>query len=74
MFGTAQITQAFDAARLARALDTWREAASLVAARWRAFLDAEPESRRALEDVAPGQFFSHRIARGGLIVAELPGE
>ena len=46
MFGTAQITQAFDAARLARALDTWREAASLVAARWRAFGDAEPESRK----------------------------
>jgi hypothetical protein len=26
-------------------LETWREAASVVATRWRLFLDAEPESR-----------------------------
>jgi hypothetical protein len=29
----------------ARALETWREAASLVATRWQNFLDAEAESR-----------------------------
>jgi hypothetical protein len=29
----------------ARALETWREAASLVAIRWRVFVEAEPESR-----------------------------
>jgi hypothetical protein len=29
----------------ARALETWREAASLVATRWQRFLDAEGESR-----------------------------
>jgi hypothetical protein len=28
MFGTTQITQAFEALRVARALDTWREAAA----------------------------------------------
>jgi hypothetical protein len=29
-----------------RALETWRDAASLVAFRWRAFLDADSASRR----------------------------
>ena len=45
MFPTAQIAQGFAARSRARALETWREAASLVAARWRLFLKAEPESR-----------------------------
>jgi hypothetical protein len=45
MFPTAPITQAFAARSRARALETWREAASLVAIRWRLFLEAEPESR-----------------------------
>lgn len=45
MFPTAQITQGFAARSRARALEAWREAASLVAARWRLFLEAEPESR-----------------------------
>jgi hypothetical protein len=30
----------------ARALERWREAATLVETRWRAFREAEPESRR----------------------------
>jgi hypothetical protein len=29
----------------ARALESWREAASLVGVRWRAFLEADPASR-----------------------------
>jgi hypothetical protein len=45
MFPTAQITQAFDARSRTRALETWREAARLVATRWQMFLEAEPEGR-----------------------------
>jgi hypothetical protein len=36
----------FAAVAWARALDTWREAASLVTTRWELFRDAEPETRR----------------------------
>ncbi len=36
----------FAAVTWARALDTWREAASLVATRWQLFLDAQPEARQ----------------------------
>jgi hypothetical protein len=35
----------FDDRSQARALETWRDAASLVATAWRVFLKAEPESR-----------------------------
>ncbi|HEY2602980.1 MAG TPA: hypothetical protein VGI67_15595 [Thermoleophilaceae bacterium] len=45
MFPTTHITQAFTSRSRERSLEIWREAASLVATRWRAFLDAEPESR-----------------------------
>lgn len=45
MFPTAHATPMFVAQGQARALETWREAASLVATRWQNFLDAEPESR-----------------------------
>ena len=45
MFPTAQSTPLFAGRSRARALKTWREAARLVAIRWRVFLEAEPESR-----------------------------
>ena len=45
MFPTDQITQVFAARSRTRALETWREAASLVATRWQVFLEAERESR-----------------------------
>jgi hypothetical protein len=45
MFPTANSTALFAGRGRARALETWREAASLVATRWQNFLEAEPESR-----------------------------
>ena len=45
MLPTTHITQAFASRSLARSLEIWREAASLVTTRWRAFLDAEPDNR-----------------------------
>ena len=45
MFPKAQTTPLFASRGRARALEAWREAASLVATRWQNFLDAEPESR-----------------------------
>jgi hypothetical protein len=45
MFSTTHSTPLFAGRSQARALETWREAASLVAIRWRVFLEAEPESR-----------------------------
>ena len=45
MFPTAHTTPWFPGWSRARALETWREAASLVSTRWQSFLDAEPESR-----------------------------
>ena len=45
MFPTAHPTPLFAGRGRARALETWREAASLVANRWQSFLDAERESR-----------------------------
>ena len=45
MFPTANSTPLFAGRGRARALEPWREAASLVATRWQNFLDAERESR-----------------------------
>jgi hypothetical protein len=45
MFPTAHTTPLFVSRGRVRALETWREAASLVAIRWQNFLEAEPESR-----------------------------
>jgi uncharacterized damage-inducible protein DinB len=45
MFPTAITTPLFPSWHRAQALETWREAASLVAIRWQNFLDSEPESR-----------------------------
>jgi hypothetical protein len=45
MFPTPHSTQLFAGRAQARGLDTRREAANLVATRWRTFLHAEPESR-----------------------------
>ena len=45
MFPTAQSIPLFGGRSRARAAGAWREAAILVATRWRVFLDAEPESR-----------------------------
>ena len=45
MFPTAHTTPLLAGRGRARALETWREATSLVATRWQNFLDAEPESR-----------------------------
>ena len=45
MFPTAHTTPLFAGRAQSRTLETWREAASLVATRWQNFLDAERESR-----------------------------
>jgi hypothetical protein len=45
MFPTAQSIPLLAGRSRTRAAETWREAASLVATRWRLFLDAEPKSR-----------------------------
>jgi hypothetical protein len=45
MFPTAQSIPLFTERSRTRAAEAWREAATLVATRWRVFLDAEPESR-----------------------------
>ena len=45
MFPAAHATPLFAGRGRARAVETWRGAASLVATRWQTFLDAEPESR-----------------------------
>jgi hypothetical protein len=45
MFPTAHSTTPFAGRSRDRALETWRDAASLVAIRWGVFLEAEPESR-----------------------------
>jgi len=45
MFPTPHSTSLFAGQGRARALQTWREAATLVATRWQNFLDAERESR-----------------------------
>jgi hypothetical protein len=45
MFPTTNTTQLFAGRGRVRALEVWRDAASLVATRWQNFLDAEPESR-----------------------------
>jgi hypothetical protein len=45
MFTAANSTLPFAGRGRARTLETWREAASLVAIRWQNFLDAEGESR-----------------------------
>jgi hypothetical protein len=45
MFPTAHSSPLFAGRSRSRALETWREAASLVATRWQNFLDAEGQSR-----------------------------
>ncbi|HTX31756.1 MAG TPA: hypothetical protein VMD09_10230 [Solirubrobacteraceae bacterium] len=45
MFRTARTTPLFPGWDRPRALEAWREAASLVATRWQSFREAEPESR-----------------------------
>jgi hypothetical protein len=45
MFGTGHKNQLFPGSTEDEALDTWREAASLVASRWEVVLAAEPETR-----------------------------
>lgn len=45
MFPPTNTTALFGARRRDQALETWREAARLVAARWQMFLEAEPETR-----------------------------
>lgn len=45
MFPLAHSTPLFPGRGQALAQETWRDAASLVAIRWRVFLQAEPESR-----------------------------
>ena len=46
MFSTDHITNVLAARGQARALDEWREAATLVSTRWQLFLEAESEGRR----------------------------
>lgn len=46
MFSTDHITQVRAARDRAEALDEWREAAKLVAARWQLFLEAGPDGRQ----------------------------
>jgi hypothetical protein len=45
MSKTNHLTLLFMGRSQARALDIWREAASLVGLRWRAFLEADPANR-----------------------------
>ena len=45
MFPTAHSTPLFASWGQDRALERWREAASLVATRWQNFLDTEPDCR-----------------------------
>ena len=45
MFPTANNSPLFAGRARARAVETWRQAASLVRIRWQSFLEAEPESR-----------------------------
>jgi hypothetical protein len=45
MFGTNHISPLFAQRDQARALETWREAASLVGARWQIFLEADAANR-----------------------------
>ena len=45
MFPAAPSTPLFAGRSRARALETWRDAADLVAIRWRVFLEREPVSR-----------------------------
>jgi hypothetical protein len=45
MFKTSPITTTFAARSRAQALETWREAESLVRLRWRAFLEADGADR-----------------------------
>ena len=45
MFNTSHATPLFAARGRARALENWREAASVVGLRWRVFLEAEPARR-----------------------------
>ena len=45
MFITSHATPLFAARGRARALETWREAASVVSLRWKVFLEAEPARR-----------------------------
>jgi hypothetical protein len=45
MFLTDRNAQRLAARGRARSLDTWRNAAQLVGARWEAFLEAGPETR-----------------------------
>jgi len=47
MFPTAQSIPLFRQLGRTRALETWREAASLVATRWQNFLDAELKAVRS---------------------------
>ena len=45
MFNTSQIRPLFAGRSRAQALQTWRQAAGLVAIRWRAFVEADSASR-----------------------------
>jgi hypothetical protein len=45
MFPTTHTTALYGSRRRDQALETWREAASLVATRWQTFLEAEPATR-----------------------------
>jgi hypothetical protein len=45
MFPTARSTPLFAGRNQARALEAWRDAASLVATRWQMFLEADPQTR-----------------------------
>jgi hypothetical protein len=45
MFNTSHVTPLLAARSRARALERWREAATVVGIRWRVFLEAEPEGR-----------------------------
>jgi hypothetical protein len=45
MFPAARSTPLFAGRSQARALEAWRGAASLVAARWQVFLEADPQTR-----------------------------
>jgi hypothetical protein len=45
MFPTAHTTAPYSWRRRDQALETWREAASLVATRWQVYLESDPPTR-----------------------------
>jgi hypothetical protein len=68
----ADITEALASRNQARAFQNWREAESLVAARWRVFLDAEDENRAFAFASYAAALDAEEAAAGDLAAQSLP--